>query len=80
MRLAGKVAMITGGASGIGRSTALVFAEEGANVVIADVNTTMAEETVSQIKKTGGEASWVTGTPWSLTGVLLVTYSIDKEV
>ncbi len=59
MRLTGKVAMITGGASGIGRSTALVFAREGANIVIADVNTAMAEETVGQIKKAGGEASFV---------------------
>jgi len=59
MRLSGKVAMITGGASGIGKSTAFLFAREGAKVVIADVNTAMAEATVSQIKKAGGESCFV---------------------
>jgi NAD(P)-dependent dehydrogenase (short-subunit alcohol dehydrogenase family) len=56
MRLKDKVAVITGGASGIGRGTALLFAKEGAKVVVADVNRPMGEETVRVIKGGGGEA------------------------
>ena len=53
MRLENKVAVITGAGSGIGKETALLFAEEGARVVIADVNEKAGEETVTQIKKNG---------------------------
>jgi NAD(P)-dependent dehydrogenase (short-subunit alcohol dehydrogenase family) len=56
MRLASKVALITGGGSGIGRETALLFAREGAAVVVADVNDAGAEETVSRVKSAGGKA------------------------
>tara|TARA_B100000315_G_C14391724_1_gene502302 strand:+ start:58 stop:864 length:807 start_codon:yes stop_codon:yes gene_type:complete len=45
-RLEGKVAIVTGGSSGIGRETVLLFIREGANVVIADVNAVGAEETI----------------------------------
>ena len=45
-RLNNKVAIVTGGSSGIGRETVLLFIREGANVVIADINTTGAEETI----------------------------------
>ncbi len=55
----GKVALITGGSSGIGRATALQFAAEGAKVVIADVNVEGGEETVRTIKAAGGEAIFV---------------------
>jgi len=55
-RFAEKVALITGGASGIGRATALAFAREGAKVVIADVNAEGGEETLRLIKGTTGEA------------------------
>jgi shikimate 5-dehydrogenase len=53
----GKVVVITGGASGIGRAAALAFAREGARVVIGDVNVSGAESVVATIKNTGGEAS-----------------------
>ena len=54
MQLAGKVALITGGASGIGRATALLFAREGAAVVLADVNHDAAQRVVEEIVQTGG--------------------------
>lgn len=53
MRLEGKVAVITGAASGIGRGTALRFAEEGADVMLADVNADELEETARQVRESG---------------------------
>ena len=54
--LSGKVALVTGGSTGIGRASALTFAREGAQVVVADVVVDKAEETVRLIKEAGGEA------------------------
>ncbi len=53
MRLENKVAVITGAGSGIGKETALLFAKEGAKVVVADVNEKAGEETVAEINKNG---------------------------
>jgi 3-oxoacyl-[acyl-carrier protein] reductase len=53
MRLENKVAIITGAGSGIGKETALLFAKEGARVVVADMNEKAGEETVAQINKNG---------------------------
>src|SRR5436305_6706430 len=58
-RLQDKVAIVTGGAGGIGQATVLLFAEEGAHVVIADINERASAEAVSQIKEQGGEATFV---------------------
>jgi len=55
-RVKGKVALITGGGSGIGRATALLFASEGAKVAIADYNVDGGERTLRAIKESGGEA------------------------
>ena len=57
--LDGKVALITGAASGMGRAGALLFAQEGANVAVVDINDKMGEETVKQIRGTGGEACYI---------------------
>jgi len=57
--VAGKVALVTGASSGIGRATALAFAREGAKVVVADVTVEGGEETVAQVKNAGGEAIFV---------------------
>ena len=57
--LAGKVALVTGASSGIGRASALAFAREGARVVVADVTVEGGQETVRLIKHAGGEALFV---------------------
>ena len=59
MRLDGKVAIITGAASGLGRASAQLFAEHGASVVIADRDTAGGQETVAQIRDTGGQAEFI---------------------
>ena len=56
MRLANKVAIITGAGSGIGRTSAILFAKEGAKIVVADINDAGGQETVAAIKSSGGEA------------------------
>ncbi|GAA5911340.1 SDR family NAD(P)-dependent oxidoreductase [Sporobolomyces salmoneus] len=59
--LAGEVAIITGAAQGIGRETALLFAKEGAKVVVSDLDPAKAQLVVDEIKKNGGEAIVVGG-------------------
>jgi NAD(P)-dependent dehydrogenase (short-subunit alcohol dehydrogenase family) len=58
-RVEGKVALVTGGASGIGRATALTFARERAKLVIADMNEDGGHQTVHMITAKGGEAIFV---------------------
>jgi NAD(P)-dependent dehydrogenase (short-subunit alcohol dehydrogenase family) len=58
-RLKGKVALVTGGSSGIGRAAAMLFAREGAKVVVADIATEGGEQTVARIKGEGAEAHFI---------------------
>ncbi len=80
-RLEGKVAVITGAADGIGRATAILFAREGAKLVLADVNEQGLRESLSLIIKEGGEAIIrrtdvsVEGEVKNLVDLALQTYS-----
>jgi 3-oxoacyl-[acyl-carrier protein] reductase len=56
MKLKGKVAAITGGARGIGHSTAVKFAAEGARVAVCDINPDLIQQTLQEIRSAGGEA------------------------
>ena len=59
MRLAGKVALITGGASGMGQSEAMIFAREGARVVVGDLLEIEGRQVVDKIAAAGGQARFV---------------------
>ena len=61
MRLRNKVAIVTGGASGFGRATSIRFGEEGARVVVADLDEEWGKQTVSLVEQAGGQASLVIG-------------------
>jgi NAD(P)-dependent dehydrogenase (short-subunit alcohol dehydrogenase family) len=58
-RVKGKVALVMGGASGIGRATALTFAREGVKLIIADMNEAGGHQTVHMITEQGGQAIFV---------------------
>lgn len=54
MRLQDKVAIVTGAGSGIGRESAILFAKEGAKVVVADIDEKKGQDTVQEIQSSGG--------------------------
>jgi NAD(P)-dependent dehydrogenase (short-subunit alcohol dehydrogenase family) len=60
-RLRGKVAFITGAGMGMGREASVLFAEEGARIVVADIDGAAAQGTVELVDKAGGQAVAVTG-------------------
>jgi NAD(P)-dependent dehydrogenase (short-subunit alcohol dehydrogenase family) len=57
-RIEGRTAIITGGGSGLGRATAILFAQHGGKIVIGDINDENGCKTVDIIKKGGGEAKF----------------------
>ena len=61
VRMQDKVALVSGGGSGIGRETSLLFASEGASVIIADLDPDRAAETAAKIISNGGQATQVIG-------------------
>jgi len=61
MRLKGKVALITGAGMGLGREAALLFASQGARVIVADIGAKAGQETVRRIERRGGKALLVEG-------------------
>src|SRR6516164_2165855 len=75
--LEGKSALVTGGGGGIGRAAALAFAREGANVVVADLVSEAAEETVAIVNRAGGQATSLTG---DITDANLVQDMIRRVV
>ena len=78
MMLEGKVIIVTGGASGIGRATCLLAAHEGASVVIADINLKMAKETAKMVKAEGKQALVIeTDTSKKLDALRMVDKTVD---
>lgn len=79
MRLRDKIAIITGGSSGFGRATAVRFAEEGAKVVIADVDEEWGKQSVSLVEKAGSEATLVVGDIATAAGAeQAVRHTLDR--
>ena len=76
-RIENKVALITGGGSGIGRAAARLFAREGAKVVIADINAEGGEQTLQLVKEAGGEALFI---PTDVSKIADVEALIEKVI
>jgi NAD(P)-dependent dehydrogenase (short-subunit alcohol dehydrogenase family) len=77
-RLHGKVAVVTGGANGIGRACCVRFAEEGANVVVADLDAAQGAETVALVQAVGQEVHFVpTDTTREIDCIAMVQAAVD---
>src|ERR1700722_13955397 len=77
MKLKGKVAIVTGAASGIGRGCAIAFAQEGAKVVVADLDAKRGAETAAAIAAQGNEAIFV---PLDVTVESEVKHLVDETI
>ncbi|MFS0634326.1 glucose 1-dehydrogenase [Mesobacillus foraminis] len=77
MRLREKVVLITGAGSGIGKSTAILFAKEGASIIVNDLNEGSGNEAVSEIRKSNGEAFFIQG---DVTEADSVKAMVDKAI
>ena len=75
--LKSKVALITGGASGIGRATAILFAQEGAAVAIADIDAKLGQSAVTEIESAGGKAIFI---PCNVTDADDCRAAVEKTV
>jgi len=75
--LANKVALVTGGASGIGRATAVLFAQEGAAVAIVDTNAEQGQSAVEEIESAGGNAIFI---PCNVTRIDDCRSAVEKTV
>ena len=80
MRLKDKVALVTGGGSGIGYHTALLFAKEGASVVVSDVDELKRPELVAALKKAGHNAIFLHQDVTSETRSAEVAVEIEKRL
>jgi 3-oxoacyl-[acyl-carrier protein] reductase len=79
MRLKNKVALITGGASGFGEATAMLFAQEKAKVIIVDIDAAKGEEVAKRIKKEGGDSVFIEGDVSKATDVKrIIDFAINK--
>ena len=77
-RMEGKVALVTGAGSGIGRASALAFAREGTKVVVADIMVEGGAETVAMIKEAGGDAAFFrTDVTKEADVAALIKYAVD---
>ena len=75
MRLKGKSAIVTGGGAGIGRTTAIRFAEEGARVMVAELEEAAGQESAEAIRSAGGEASFCRT---DVSDAAAVEYMVDE--
>ena len=79
MRLENKVALITGGASGMGEATSVLFSREKAKVVIVDIDGIKGEEVARKINKEGGDCTFVKGDVSKIMDVkMIINTSIEK--
>ncbi|MDJ1476671.1 SDR family NAD(P)-dependent oxidoreductase [Bacillus sp. LS15-K4] len=83
MKLAGKVAIVTGGGIGIGRNTALLLAKQGAKVIVTDIDQESGQATVEEITNLGGEALFVSydmGKQGDLQRVISITLNAFSRI
>lgn len=79
MRLNNRTAIVTGSGNGIGRATAILFAKEGANVIVAEIEEDTGNETVEIIKSDGGEATYINVDTSKIDSVeRMVSNSVEK--
>ncbi|WP_127586261.1 SDR family NAD(P)-dependent oxidoreductase [Paenibacillus koleovorans] len=76
MRLANKIAIITGSGSGIGQASAFLFAQEGAVVIVNDLDVQKGTDTVEQIRAAGGNAEFIRGDVTSPTDMELLVQEV----